>query len=107
MSWGFIEITRTSERTIAVLHPFAFQAPVRSSDGTPPAVQPAPKSIILILVEAEVHRREREAPGPCATVHHRRSKSGFFVLSHARVRPLTYGEPSRFETIPSRSIQHA
>jgi hypothetical protein len=29
------------------------------------------------------------------------------VFSHARVRPLTYREPLRFETMPSRSIQHA
>jgi hypothetical protein len=28
---------------------------------------------------------------------HRRSKAGFFVLIHARVRPLTYREPMRLE----------
>ena len=31
----------------------------------------------------------------------------FFVFRHARVLPLTYREPMRFETMPSRSIQHA
>jgi hypothetical protein len=30
-----------------------------------------------------------------------RWKFGFFVFSHARVRPLTYPEPVRFETMPS------
>ena len=29
---------------------------------------------------------------------HPRSKLRFFVFSHARVRPLTYREPMRFET---------
>jgi negative regulator of sigma E activity len=33
---------------------------------------------------------------------HRRLKFGFFVFSHALVRPLTYREPIRFETMPSR-----
>src|SRR4051812_44617460 len=33
--------------------------------------------------------------------HYRRSKFGFLVFSHARVRPLTYREPMRFETMPS------
>jgi hypothetical protein len=32
----------------------------------------------------------------------RRWKSGFFVFTHARVRPLTYRDPTRFDTIPSR-----
>ena len=31
---------------------------------------------------------------------HCRLNWGFFVFSHARVRPLTYREPIRFETIP-------
>ena len=42
-----------------------------------------------------------------ASKNHRRSNAGFSVFSHARVRPLTYRDPVRFETIPSRSIQHA
>jgi hypothetical protein len=29
------------------------------------------------------------ASGSCALANHRRSKFGFFVFSHARVRPLT------------------
>jgi hypothetical protein len=29
------------------------------------------------------------------------------TLSHVRVLPLTYREPMAFETMPSRSIQHA
>jgi hypothetical protein len=33
--------------------------------------------------------------------HHRRSKCRFFVFNHARVLPLTYREPMRFETMPS------
>jgi hypothetical protein len=36
--------------------------------------------------------------------YQRRSKFGFFVLSHARVRPLTYREPTRFETMPSKPM---
>jgi hypothetical protein len=32
---------------------------------------------------------------------HDRSKFGFFVFSHARVRPLTYHEPIRFKMMPS------
>src|SRR4051794_25221184 len=38
---------------------------------------------------------------------HRRSKLGFFVFNHARVRPPTYRDPTRFETMPSRSIWQA
>jgi hypothetical protein len=30
-------------------------------------------------------------------LNHRRSKFGFFVFNHARVLPLTYREPMRFE----------
>jgi hypothetical protein len=32
----------------------------------------------------------------------RRSKFGFFVFNHARVRPLTYREPMRFGSLPNR-----
>jgi len=36
-----------------------------------------------------------------------RRKLGFFVFSHARVRPLTYREPMGLETMPSRSKPQA
>jgi hypothetical protein len=36
-----------------------------------------------------------------------RRKAGFFAFGHARVLPLSYREPIRFETMPSKSIQHA
>jgi hypothetical protein len=39
------------------------------------------------------------------SVGYGRSKFGFFVFSHARVRPPTYRDPMRFETMPSRSIK--
>jgi hypothetical protein len=49
----------------------------------------------------------RNGAGEVQTTARRKSvtyrwKFGFFVFSHARVRPLTYPEPVRFETMPSR-----
>ena len=37
------------------------------------------------------------------SVGYGRSKFGFFVFNHARVRPLTYREPMRFEMMPSHA----
>ena len=40
-----------------------------------------------------------------AAARHLRSKFGFLVFSHARVRPLTYREPMRFAPSIGKSLQ--
>ena len=70
----------------------------------PTAETDAPHEDASTVSEREADGDENDK-GAHESWHHR--KSGFFVFNHARVRPLTYREPLRFETMPSRSILHA
>ena len=55
----------------------------------------------LLLFGVDLHR-QRSLPQSSSASRCTAGAAGFLNLSQCRVRPLTYGEPRRFDTIPSQ-----
>ena len=55
----------------------------------------------LLLFGVDLHR-QRSLPQSSSASRCTAGAAGLLNLSQCRVRPLTYGEPRRFDTIPSQ-----